>query len=286
MKCFKLIALFLFSIILFQCTETKRGCLDINSPNFDVDADEPCEDDCCEKTQLSISFIHRFWEMDSIPIANTVRLGTPFNVFPDTNHMIEFTHLHFYLTDFQLIKTDGTILESSSNTVIESDPPITVKDNNVYLNRNNVNAQSMGDFTPSDGIEGLKFNIGIDGLYNQIIPDSLASSHPFGYKGDSTNWNPTSGYSYLKMEFLTYNDTTLIDSMPRVIEITNPDVQLIEIPAIFDLQIGLNTRITLLMNYNALFDGIDIINDSKPTIKNKIIQNIPASILLDTVNQE
>ncbi len=284
MKLFKLIAILLFSVLLFQCTETKEGCLDINSPNFDVDADEPC-DDCCENSQLELSFIHRYWDKNSNP--QTVRLGTKFNVFPDTNHFIQINQLHFYLTDFQMIKTNGSILESTSSTIIESDPPITIKDNNAYLNRNNVNAQSMGDFTPSDGIESLRFKIGIDGIYNQIIPDSLGVNHPFGWKSDSVNWKEGTGYNFMRIEFLTYtNDSTLIDSIPRAIEITNPDAQLIEIPAIFDLQTGLNTTVTLLMNYNSLFEGTDIVNDTLPTIKTQIVQNISNSIVLDTITQK
>lgn len=284
MKLLKLIFLFPLTILLFQCTETKRGCLDINAPNFDVDADEPCEDGCCEKTQLSISFIHRYWINDTI--ANTVRLGVPFNIFPDTNHHIAFNQIYFYITDFQMIKADGTILESSSSKTIETNPPLTIIDNNAFIDRSNVTPQSLGDFTPSDGIEQIRFNVGVTNINNQIIPDSLNFSHPFGWKGDSTNWNDTDGYSSLKMEFLTYkNDTTLLDSVPREIILTSLDVKPITIDSSFDLQIGLNTRISLLMDYNKLFEGIDITNDSSTTIKNHIIENISASILLDNVVQ-
>ena len=280
----KLTCLLLFSGLLFQCTETKRGCLDINAPNFDVDADEPCEDDCCEKTGLVLSFIHRYFIDDTT--AATVRLNEMANIFPDTNHFVSFSQLHFYLTDFQMVKSDGSVLESISTDTIQSEPPLIILDNNVYINRNNVNAQSMGDFIPDAGIQELNFNIGIDGLNNQIIPDSLEISHPFGWKSDSLNWSTTNGYSYFRMEFLTYqNDSTLLDSIPKVIELTSPEVHPIKIVSNFDLQKGLNTRITLLMNYNNLFEGVDIVNDSEMTIKNKVSQNISNSILLDTVNQ-
>jgi len=284
MKLFKLIALFSFSIFLFQCTETQRGCLDINSPSFDVDADEPCEDDCCEKTQLLLSIIHRFELNDSTD--GTVSLGTPFNVFPDTNHLIEISQFHFYITDFQLIQTDGTILESSSSVEIQTDPPFTIIDNNAYLDRSDLNTQSLGDFAPSGEIGALRFNFGIEGINNQIPPDSLETSHPFGLKTDSLNWIEGEGYSFMRMEFFTYeNDSTLLDTIPREIVIRNPDFHSFEIPVNFDLQIGLNTRIDLILNYDYLFEGIDILNDSLATIKNKLFQNISASILFGNEDQ-
>ena len=280
---FYIFLLVVICALFYDCRQPRTGCLNILSPNFDVEAEEPC-DDCCDSSEIQLSFIHRI-NLDTQEIS--MQLNRLFEIFPNPEYGISVQHFHFYLTDVQFLRTDGQTSTGAGQTIIETDPVTVLQNNHLYIARNIFGETNFGRFEQSGSIEKMQFNLGLTEENNSIIPDSLSGTdHPFRWQTDSLNWRESDQYVFLRMEYFEYLDSIIVDSMPSVIDITSPDLQPIEIDANFDLDIGLNTFVTLKMDYNVLWADIDFENDSKETIKSQILQNISAAISFDNVNQE
>lgn len=281
-----------FFLVLFQsigCYEPTEGCLDINASNFDVEADEPCED-CCDLPTLTIGILNRLSEADS---NRSFQIDTPYPFFGDTNKIFKINRIHFYLSDIQLITDDDKIVISQDSSEISiSNPPDTIerfiKNDIAYFQRGRIESKNLGSFSPSGSYKQVAFQFGIpDDLVN-AVPQQISSAHPLGIQADSMNWEANDGYVFCRIDLVrdtSLNGTSGLDSV-SVIKITNPKVLNIELDADFDLQSGFDTKISLRVNFMDWFKNInDLRTDPELTIKNAIIDNIPGSFSLEPVEQ-
>ncbi len=278
---------FLFLLVCFlfsDCTETVEGCLNINAPNFDVEADEPCEN-CCDSSELTLAFIHKI-NPDTEKV--TMQLNQVYRIFEDDSFGIAVNKFHFYLTGFKFTKSNGETITTTTQTQVSTSPFAAIGNNHAFISRNDVGGENLGRFEPNGIFEKIEFNFGLENDNNLLHPDSLlGTGHAFGWQADSTNWSENGRYSFLRLEYSRYQDTVLLDSIePSVIQIASPNLQLLQIDSIFELKSGLNTRLTLEMDYNLLWNEIDFQNDTEETIKDRIILNIKSAILFNDINQE
>ena len=277
-----------FLVILFclftSCYEPQEGCLNINAENFNIEADEACED-CCELPDLTVAILHRRSFADT---TENFRLNTSYNAPANSDQVFQVSNLHFYLSDFQLITDDGNSVSSIDTTEADwvdmnGDTMTTFVESNIaYINRSTNSERNMGSFSPKGVYEKIAFNFGLEGQNTGVVPASISGAHPLRIQNDSLNWNATDGYSFCRIELV--KDTSNLDSI-SIINITQPEVKNIELAGNFELESGFDTRITLRINYFDWFSTVDFRNDSDLTIKEKVLANISGSFSIFSVEQ-
>lgn len=274
----------LLIICFVSCYESQEGCLDINAENFDIEADEAC-DDCCELPDLTVAILHRRTLADS---TESFRLDSNYIAPSHSDQVFRVSHLQFYLSDFQLVTTGGEVVTTVDTTEADwvdmsGDTLSTfVKSNIAYINRSNSSEENMGSFSPKGVYEKIAFKFGLEGENASIVPSSIGGSHPLRIQSDSLNWTANDGYSFCRIELV--RDTSNADSI-TVINITQPDVENFELIGGFELESGIDTRITLRVDYLDWFWNVDFRIDSDLTIKEKILANISGSFSIFSVIQ-
>lgn len=281
------IEFWIFGLLIFcfaSCYEPQEGCLDINARNFNIEADEAC-DDCCNLPDLTLAILHRRTFADS---SASFRLDSNYTAPSHSDQVFRVSNLHFYLSDFQLVTTSGALISSIDSTEADwvsmgADTSSTfVKSNIAYINRKTNSERNMGSFSPKGVYEKIAFKFGLEGQNAGIVPSSISGTHPLRIQSDSLNWSANEGFSFCRIEVI--RDTSNTDSI-TVINITQPDVENIELVGGFELDSGFDTRITLRINYLDWFWNVDFRNDSDMTIKEKVLMNISGSFSVFGVEQ-
>lgn len=276
----------LLLFFLSACYESVEGCLDIAATNFDADADDPCPD-CCTFPALSIDFRHRvvtadtFFNLVYVDSVYTDDFGNPYRI----------SNIQFYLSNFRLLRADGTELgvtdslqfeiEQSTGETIQG----IVEDNFALVNRNTFSDYDLGTFPESGTFTGMRFAIGVEGEANTADPNSVPASHPLAVQEEDMYFNVDSGYVFNKIEF--FRDTIASDTIPTILDIgLEQNLQRTVLFADFTLIEGFNTVVTLQIDYASWFSGIDMKNDSETNIAEKIVENITQSFSLLTIVQQ
>lgn len=267
-------------MICMGCYENIEGCLDVNAVNFDVTADIECED-CCQKPQWRLNVLHNF-----TPLGKDTFLNFSLNndLTLDSINFFEVDAIRFYLSDFKLIRTDGTLAgvdnEVEILTIDRNDSIFTViEDNFLLIDRSSLGTQTIGStFTDGDFV-GIQFNIGVTESANQSDPANYSSSHPLTL-GDSTLYfNSDSGYVFNQLSL--FRDTTASDTIPVVVEYgLAENLRLIQLNTFFSIPSGFNTTFTLRINYRDWLEAVDFRNDTESQIMTKIKTGLTQSFEL------
>ena len=263
--------IFCFCLLsIIACKEKTDGCLDVEATNFDVSADEPCPDDCCEYPMLSLEIAHR---IDTLIFA----YGTAYDLGEQTGRILK---IKFYLSDVRLTNDAETleVLERIDLTPFIGDV-INRKDDFALISRDNAAfTYTLGETRQQGTFDTLRFSVGVDEQVNLTDPTTLTEGHPLGIQSDSL-WSPERAYIFNKiimvpdtmapMDTIEYN----ITGDPNLVEIS--------IPYEKTVRLGVDVTIPLKIDYQKWFTGIDFVADSPELVMEKIVTNLANSFSIN-----
>lgn len=277
---FKFIIFHLSIITLISsCYTPTEGCLNIDATNYDASADEPC-DDCCSFPNLNLKITH------SITTQGTFGQDTCINHSADStfnnlaNNFFQIEGMQFYLSDFQLVMSDGSISEVEDemtfmiydDAISQTSKDTTVKDDFVLINRSSP-SYNIGEFRKPGSYIELRFKVGIDEKLSSIDADTLASLHPLS--SDNLLHFETRDSGFIYQEFSLVKDTLTNPTEIEVYKIgkeTANSVQVI-LDLFGELEPGFDVEIPLKVNYSTWLRGINFAADDPETIKSIIVSN-------------
>lgn len=274
--------------LLTACYEPKEGCTDAAATNLDLDADEACMD-CCTYPELRLSLLH------SVVLPGGSTKFTPNAVYYDgANQPFRFKSIRFYLSNIRLIRADGSEVGVSDEIELDLFDPSgmprkgTVEDNFLLTNAAFDQTYVIGQFRQTGNtFTKVRFAIGIEGLGNEAIPDSLPTDYPLGRIEEGLHFNQDSGYVFNYIELL--RDTAATDTIPVVMRIgTAPYLRVIELdlPASYTPVEGFNTLLTLQVNYALWFQDLNARQDTPAQMIEKIVQNLANSFSVLAVEKK
>jgi hypothetical protein len=159
-------ALFFLLLAGAGCYEPKAACLDLLAANYDVSADEAC-DDCCVYPSFTLGLSHQ-WES-----RNFILKDTFVNNVGDSVVVIS---QKFFLGSIELGNAEGLAVPFiSKNTYKWSDGNTRELSRNFKLVSGTLTEISINTFREGGGISYLKFAAGPDALFNGVDTLSLTA---------------------------------------------------------------------------------------------------------------
>jgi hypothetical protein len=277
----------IFTLFLFpSCNQPTQGCRDINATNYDVTADEDCEDDCCQLPELKMQFSHKIEQrVGGVDTVINFNYNTSYILPASLTDTFSFQKIKCYFSDFRLVDMDGVEVQVNDQLTIdlEGDDPdsITIVDD-VFLFDAASSNYTLGEFDEANTFEGLKFRVGLQSELFNTNPDIAPVGSAF--VPDSINYEEDYGYIPQKyVFFLGKDDPVQPDS--TVVRIFEPvEITLNSDP--FALVTGFDATLRMTVRYDRLFENI--VFDSM-TVEDNFIQNIvsnlPNVFTLDSLDQ-
>lgn len=247
--------LFCFSFLLLtitSCYEATSGCKDVLATSYDVAADDPCDDDCCDYPELKLTISHRFGEntfsYDSLYINN---LG----------QFYSFKYIHLYLSNAVLIDTFGNSLPISDFISITDDGnEETIIDDNISFTPGSFRFE-FGTWIGSGVIKQLNFDIG---LRSEITKSTVAneSSHLINSIGDSLCIEPLIASTYISLDSVLTDNYAVFKTPAR----TPISIDLRQ-----EISRGFDVTVVLNVDYAKWFEDVDFtqIDNIEPQIEIK-----------------
>ncbi len=265
--------------LISSCYTPTDGCLNIDATNYDASADEPC-DDCCNFPNLNLKITH------SISIEGTFGQDSVINHSADStfnnfaNNFFQIKGMEFYLSDFQLVMTDGSIVEVEDemtfmiyeDAIAQTLKDTTVKDDFVLVNRSSFN-YTIGEFRKPGTFMELRFTVGIDEKLSSIDADTLSSAHPLSSENLMYFGTRDSGFVYQK--FSIVNDTTTNSTEIEVYQLGKETANSVQVifPLFGEIEPGFDVEIPIRVNYTTWLKGINFADDLDETIKSFFVSN-------------
>lgn len=277
LKC--IIYSFLFIILIGSCYTPTEGCLNIDATNYNASADEPC-DDCCVFPNLNLRITH------SITTEGTFGQDSVINHSADStfnnvdDNFFQIKGMEFYLSDFQLVMSDGSIAEVEDemtfmiyeDAISQTSKDTTVKDDFVLVSRSSFN-YTIGEFRQPGTFTELRFTVGISENLSSIDVDTLDSSHPLSSENLMHFGTRDSGFVY--QEFSLVKDTTTNSTEVEVYQMGKETDNSIQLTFFLtgELEPGFDAEIPLIVNYSTWLKGINFASNDVETIKSIIVSN-------------
>ncbi|NRB65020.1 MAG: hypothetical protein HRU40_18695 [Saprospiraceae bacterium] len=237
--------------IFFGCEEDP-GCLDVLATNFQVDAEDPCGD-CCRYPAFRLSIRHRWSTPDT-----TVSFATDTSGFSSGNYRLRFDNVHFYLSNLQLVASDGTTLNVFDRFDItisqgSDSTEITILDDLLLVDAGSFQTYVTGTYRGSGIFESLEMSIGVSEPGAQGTPDDFPDDHPL-FTQNPAMYDTDQGYRNFRVG--VYPE--LSDTIATVISgFSSGTLPTISLPISFQLDKGYFTDIELAIDYSTWFAGID-----------------------------
>jgi hypothetical protein len=259
--------LFLVAVcfIFTQCHEAKKGCLETEAVNFDATADDTC---CCIYPKLILTVDQNY---DTLVYVKT-------GLYPrDNNQFFRINNIVFYLSEFSFDKngTNFPITDSYEFKLL----PDSIKQrliNDFTLIRRSPADFTVGTLRESGTFGAFHFSIGLNDAALKIKPSSTPAQHPLRQQSELLWLGNDLGYAAAKIEFVR---DSMLATKPDTIYLSQPEFQKIALDFVGDYkhQSGYNFKIKLKVDYKTWFEGVNLPTDDIPTIKSKIIANLPRS---------
>lgn len=250
--------LILCSIILTACYKRQTGCLDPLAANFMVTADDPC-DGCCQDPILSLTIRHLTGDYLVSPDSTLIN---------DFNQEYRILNFVYYLSGFELLKSDGTKLTVQENLSFNGTTggTITTPDDFGIYRRTNITT-NLGTIRQYGTFTQINFLLGINDEWLQLSPIDLPLLHPLN---DSLSVRTSDGkliHQRLTIakgdafkDTLTYNITG------------NGSATLFSLDTIFTNAIGTNINMVIKADYNRWLKNTDLTQTAE-NIEKQILEN-------------
>jgi hypothetical protein len=230
-----LILITLSSAMVVSTGCDKSGCTDPDALNHDPGASVNC---CCEyKAVGTIQFkVVEKIAAEDLQLNQTYQLnGVP----------MEFTHTGMYFSNFTLLTDTGVVSLPDS-----------------YVLYNALDKQFSVHDAPAGSYSGLRFYLGIDSVTNYTtLPADYQPSKPLSSQVPIMHWSWNTGYIFLRFDGTVDTtqpaDNTLDEGMAFHIG-THEFLTPIEMGQTFSIADSGTTELTMQIDYEKFFDGIDL----------------------------
>ena len=262
-----------YLLFLAGCYEPVEGCLDLDAVNYDVTADNACND-CCTYPALTLSMQHLVqWPHDSVSLRYGVLYPVISTPQPADSFLIE--RARFFISNLLLLKDDGTQVHVEEQLELElaNGEKKTIPDNFAKLDRDFFQPRKLGTIKTEGVVTALKFTLGLEEFLQQNeIVSGLPDGHPLDTTTDTISYRPGEGIAPVLL--IVRHDTSLFaDSL--LFRFTQPLTVTLPLDAPFVIKKGFDVELTLRTNYMDWVAGADFQNDSPQTISDKIADNLP-----------
>ena len=239
-----------------SCYSPTEGCLDPESTNYAITADNDCED-CCTYPELSMSIFHE--SMDT-----TFSLGD--TIANDLGQEIVLLNFVYLLSDFKIYTADSFYEVSNTVNLLGESRELTVKDDIIRVSRNTF-TYDIGTIIFDGNTEAISFKVGLSSELNENRFSDDISGHPLTTDPDSLYQEDTDTYIFQRIQVAQgegFLDTVLYDI------ITDTDV-LFTIDVVSNR--GEDKGVIIEAQYDEWFSGIDFSAMDKSSIEQKIAIN-------------
>ncbi len=257
-----------FLFLLAGCYEPTEGCLDIEATNYDVSADDSCLD-CCTYPSLNLLFQHQVVLATQPDTSFALKYGTRYPSPFDTNHFFYIDRGRFFVSDLKLIRENGEelgVTDSFWLPLLNGDS-VYLENNFSKHDRDIFKAATIGSIRTSGLFSGVKFTLGLTPTVRQALVDTLPAGHPLAVEDDSLSYLENVGYLPVH---LSIRRDTLPGTVPMDFVFTDERQISVPFPQTVSIEKGFIIRVTLRLDYMALFEGIDFKNDTESAIRAKI----------------
>lgn len=262
------------------CFQPESGCLDIEATNFELEADEPCDNDnsaaSCPCTYPVLSFDMVNYVVEKFDYE-------PGAVYLIDGQYIRIQNIQFYLSGFQFRNTSGewiSVEDTISLVVLNENNQIqTQLLTDDFLLIDQQSSIDMGAISQHDTFDSLRFVLGLENPANSAAPDSITNTqHPLA-DTDMHTGSPETGYIFNQ---LIFHRDTFAETGITTLNITAADfanrLNLMEfkMPFSYETPIGTDFSLgTLQVNHGKWFDGINFVVDTELIMTEKIVANTP-----------
>lgn len=256
--------LLLSNIMISGCYEPQDGCLDPLSENYDVAADRDCKD-CCRYPKVRFGFKY-LYNGSAFRFTDTI-----------TNNLQTQALLlnqNIYLAEIELIDNEGNNIALLDSITLNS-AGIRIRQAADFLHiRRNISQSEISSVRFSGFLHKVSFRVGLPPLFNGI--SLQPSPHPALDARD--NMRDTLG-NFFAAKFIMAVGTNLADTIEVVVRQSEPIVlePLLKPKSFFAQQLSILIR----LDYNRLFENIDLKNDNELQIANQIQKNFVKAIIWD-----
>lgn len=263
------LGVFLSIFTLSSCYEKVDGCLNLYASNFNANADNACEDDCCNFPTLQLVVNHLVGEENLRYDSVFFDIGSP-----DSVRMVGIT---FFMSEMLLIGTDSNLVISDVVEVAnEAGEKRSLVDDFTLIDVANGRSFTMGAYQTAGAYDRILFRLGLDDSLSDVDPTSLSTGHPLSIQSDSM-WQENLGYALARIRLVTQanNSDTLEYFIPNEV-----NSLLMGLPLATAIDFGQNTNLGLDINYRKWLEGIDFvaIGEDEELVVEKIVNNLPNSI--------
>ncbi len=258
--------------MLTGCYEPKEGCLDIDATTYDVSADDPC-DDCCEYPVLSLLMQHHVVLATQPDTSFSMKYDSLYPSPFDPSHYFSIDRGRFFISDLKLVRENGEeigVLDSIWLPLTSGDS-IFVEDNFSKHDRDIFQAASVGTVRTSGLFSGVKFTVGLSTAVQQAWVSKIVATHPLAVKNDTLSYEK--GFGIIPFN-LTFRPDALPGTQPIDFRFTDPKQISLDFAQPIMVERGFNLKLTLRIDYMALFQNVDFLHHSKSII----FENIDSQI--------
>ncbi|MEK7256489.1 MAG: MbnP family protein, partial [Bacteroidota bacterium] len=191
----------------------------------------------------------------------------------DTNHLFSIRRIRFFLSKIEIIRQGGEQVTVQDSIELEAPAGVSRKVLNSFakLDRDIFQANVLGTVVAKGVFDSVKFRFGLDEILLQTDPASTPAGHLLA-AGDTILYDSTAGFASAVLIFKT---DTLSATPPLEFRLTESQEITLPLEMPVNVEEGFDLKITLRLNYLALFDGVDLQHESVASIRQKIVQNLP-----------
>ena len=184
------ICFLLLSTCLIRCYEPVEGCLDIDATNYEVTADNEC-DDCCNLPQMTLLFSYLNNE-------NSFILG---DTITSLNGNIILNDFYFFLSDIALESDDGQVIiwEDSLRVEDEEGNENYVSNDFRYFDRSTFSATLRG-LRFNGVLSSINLNLGLSETINYSPYDSLIINSDLDDARDEAYIDQNNGFFFFSFK--------------------------------------------------------------------------------------
>ena len=275
-----------FFIFSLGCGTSEEGCLDIDATNFDVSADKPCES-CCTYPNLKISIFHSLSTTGIIQVDSCINHSGDSTLTNGDNNFFQIKDMSFYLSDFQLVMSDGTEVEVEDTITLNVFDDLSgttfkdtlVKDDFVLVERGTF-SYTVGEFRTPGLYSKIRFKVGLDPQVNTTNDTLLTSSHPLS--DDQELHFTTREEGYILQQFNIVRDTTDLPDTESI-QIGKEYFTTIQVELDYSqsFEPGFDIEIPIKVKYGEWLKGINFATDTESSIKTTIVSNTADAFEID-----
>jgi hypothetical protein len=264
--CFKhFISLIIFSLLLSNCYEAKKGCLDTEAVNFDAGADDTC---CCVYPKLMLNVAQNF--NDSVYLPNKIYEW-------ETGKFLRIKSIVFFLSDFSF--TRNTVVFTPTDSLdfkLWPDSTVERLPNDFAQIKRETGDYPIGTLQESGDFDGFSFTFGLNEVDNKIIITKIKSASDLKQQKEKLWLNEIDGFAFARIEL---QQDTLIDTPIDTFYLSRPDFQKIpfNFPGDFKHKSGYNFEIKLKVDFKKWFEGTNLPTTDISALKTKIMSNLSSS---------